>query len=239
VKKGYLSSLLLGKGMRYKNLILIGTSHIAAESVAAVDKIIQKEQPQIVALELDRKRLVALLHPQKARISWKEIRRIGFKGWLFSIIGAFVERKLGEKVGMKPGAEMLQAIRSAQQAGAQLALVDQDIEITLKRFSQAMSWKEKWRLLVDLFKGLVLRKTEFTFDLSKVPSQRLIERMIKKVQKRYPNIYRVLVTERNQVMAKRLAWLMRQHPDKTIVAVVGAGHETELLQLIKQAAPTR
>ncbi|MGH9424718.1 MAG: TraB/GumN family protein, partial [Terriglobia bacterium] len=120
-----------------------------------------------------------------------------------------------------------------------LALVDQDIEVTLKRFSQTLTWKEKWRLLVDVLKGLVLRKSEFAFDLSTVPDEKLIQKMIKQVQKRYPNIYRVLVTERNQVMAHRLAHLMHSYPDKLIVAVVGAGHGKELVQLIRQAAPTR
>ncbi len=219
--------------MRYQNLILIGTSHIAAESVAKVEQTILNEQPTIVALELDRKRLLALLHPQKARASWKDIKRIGVKGYLFSIIGAWVERKLGEKVGVKPGAEMLKAVHAAHAVKAHLALVDQDIEITLKRFSQALSWKEKWRLLTDVLKGIVLRKNEFAFDLSTVPDPKLIAKMIKQVQKRYPNIYRVLVTERNHVMAHRLAHLMRAYPDKMIVAIIGAGHEKELLQLVK------
>ena len=220
--------------MRYHNLILIGTSHIAAESVKKVTQVILTEKPAIVALELDRKRLYALLHPGKARASWKDIRRIGFKGYLFSIIGAYIERKLGEKVGMKPGAEMLQAIKTANELGAHIALVDQDIEITLKRFSKALTWKEKVRLLVDVCKGLVMKKSEFMFDLRTVPSEKLVMKMIRQVQKRYPNIYRVLVSERNEVMAHNLAHLMQRFPDKLIVAVVGAGHGKELLQLIKQ-----
>jgi pheromone shutdown protein TraB len=116
---------------------------------------------------------------------------------------------------------------------ADIALVDQNIEITLKRFSQTMTWKEKWRLFVDVIKGLIFRKSEFSFDLSTVPDQKLIEKMIKQVKKRYPNIYKVLVTERNEVMAKNLAHLMQQNPEKNIVAVVGAGHEKELLDLVK------
>ncbi|MEM4247380.1 MAG: TraB/GumN family protein, partial [Candidatus Woesearchaeota archaeon] len=59
------------------------------------------------------------------------------------------------------------------------------------------------------------------------------EKMIRQVKKRYPNIYRVLVTERNNVMAKNLAHLMQTNPEKNIAAVIGAGHEKELLQLIK------
>ncbi len=220
--------------MQFRNLVIIGTSHIAAESVAEVTKGIHKEQPGIVALELDRKRLTALLHPGRAKATWKDIKSIGFKGWLFSIIGAWVEKKLGEKVGIKPGAEMLQAVKAARALNISIALVDQDIEITLRRFSKAMSWKEKWNLLVDITKGIIFRKNEFDFDLTTVPSQKLIEKMIRQVRKRYPNIYRVLVTERNQVMAKNLAQLMADNPDKKIVAIVGAGHEKELLQLVKE-----
>jgi pheromone shutdown-related protein TraB len=219
--------------MHYRNLVLIGTSHIAAESITRVEQVIRKEQPAIVALELDRQRLYALFHPQKARLHWKDIKRVGLKGWLFSVIGAWVERKLGEKVGVAPGTEMLQAFQTAREQHARIALIDQDIEVTLRRFSKALSWREKANLFVDLFKGIVLRKQEFMFDLSRVPSEKLIGKMIRQVQKRYPNLYRVLVTERNHVMAHRLAHLMRDHPEKTIVAVVGAGHEKELVQLVK------
>ncbi len=219
--------------MQYRNLVVIGTSHIAAESVAEVASVINEEQPGIVAIELDRKRLMALLHPSKAKATWKDIKSIGFKGWLFSIIGAWVEKKLGEKAGMKPGAEMLQAVKAAKTLNIPIALVDQDIEVTLKRFSQSMSWKEKWNIAVDVFKGLIFRKSEFEFDLSTVPSQKLIEKMIRQVKKRYPNIYRVLVTERNQVMAKNLAYLMANNPGKKIVAIVGAGHEKELLGIVR------
>jgi pheromone shutdown-related protein TraB len=219
--------------MNYQNLTLIGTSHIAAESVARVHDVILNDKPGIVALELDHKRLYALLHPGKAKASWRDIKRVGVKGYLFSVIGAFAERKLGEKAGMKPGAEMLQAYKAAREIDAKVALVDQDIEKTLKRFSQTLTWKEKWRMLIDALKGLVTRKNEFAFDLRTVPDQKLIGKMIAQVKKRYPNIYRVLVTERNHVMARNLAHVMMDHPDKPIVAVVGAGHEKELLHLIK------
>jgi pheromone shutdown-related protein TraB len=218
--------------MRYKNLILIGTSHIAAESVAKVEQTIVQEHPAVVAIELDRKRLYALLHPSKAKASWRDIRRVGFKGYLFSMLGAWAERKLGEKVNMKPGAEMLQAIKAAKKVNARLALIDQDIEVTLKRFSKELTWKEKFRMVGDVLKGMVSKKSAYAFDLSKVPEEKLIGKMIAEVKQRYPNIYKVLVTERNQVMAHNLTHLMLDVPG-TIVAVVGAGHGKEMLQLIK------
>lgn len=211
---------------------IIGTSHIAPESLTKVEKAIRELKPQIVAIELDKKRLYALLSKKQQSISIRDIRRIGFKGWLFALIGAYAERKLGSKVGVSPGAEMVKAAALAHEVGAKTALIDQDIEVTLKRFSKELTWKERWTFVVDLFKGFVLRKG-VKFDLSKVPSQELITELIEDVRKRYPSVYRVLVQERNEYMAKRLAHIVAHYPEDTIVAVVGAGHEKEIARLLK------
>ena len=219
--------------MKYKNLTIIGTSHIAPESLREVEKVILDEKPGLVALELDRKRLAALLSKKVGRPSIKDIRRVGLKGWLFAVIGGWVERKLGQKVGVNPGAEMLRAFHIAQSVGAKVALIDQDIEITLRRFSKALTWKEKGRLVVDLFKGLLFRP-KIKLDLRKVPSEKLIKKLMSEVKKRYPNIYRVLVLERNDYMAHKLAILLQRFPDEQIVAVIGAGHEREIVTLLKK-----
>ena len=211
---------------------IIGTSHIAPESLKKVEQVILETKPGIVAVELDRKRLIALLSKEKQKPSFRDIRRVGLKGWLFALIGAWAERKLGAKVGVSPGSEMLKAISLAQKAGAKVALIDQDIEITLRRFSRALSWKEKLTFLGDLFKGIVLRKG-VQFDLARVPSQKVISRLIEDVKKRYPNIYRVLVKERNEFMAQKLARIIQNYPEERIIAVVGAGHEKEIAQLLK------
>ena len=73
-----------------------------------------------------------------------------------------------------------------------------------------------------------------TLDLTKVPPKTLINRLMKKVKKRYPNLYAVLVEERNIIMANNLRNLLDANPDKKIVAVVGAGHEEEMIKLIKE-----
>ena len=221
--------------MRWKNLIILGTSHIAEQSKKEVKRVILKEKPKILALELDRKRLYALLHPRKREsLSWKQIRKIGLQGWLFGVVGAWAEKKLGEQVGGKPGQEMLAGIMIARSQGISIALIDQDIEVTLRKLSDAISWKEKMHFLMDLFKGLLLRKPEIQFDLRKVPSAKIIAQLTTKVKKRYPKIYKVLVTERNEIMAKRLCLIMRQYPEDTILAIIGAGHEKEIMRLAKR-----
>jgi len=213
---------------------IIGTSHISPESIKKVENVILKEKPDIVAVELDRKRLFALLQKGKRqKLRFRDIKRVGFKGWMFAQIGAWAERKLGAKVGVSPGAEMLKAIAAAQQIGAKIALIDQDIEITLRKFSQSLSWKEKWTFVKDVFKGVVLRKG-VKIDLSKVPSQKVIKKLIADVKKRYPNVHRVLIEERNELMAQRLARIMKDMPEEKVVAVIGAGHEKEISKLLKK-----
>jgi len=220
--------------MRWKNLIIVGTSHIAAESKKEVKDLILKEKPDIIALELDKKRMYALLNPKKKRLSLKDIKRVGFKGWLFGVLGAWAEKKLGERAGGKPGQEMLEAIYLAREKQIPLALIDQDIEVTLRKFSESLSWKEKGHFVWDSLKAIVLRKPEIEFDLRKVPSAKIIAKLTRKVKKRYPNIYKVLVTERNTIMAQRLAHIMKLHPEYKILAVLGAGHEKDIINLVKK-----
>jgi len=220
--------------MKYRNLTIIGTSHIAKQSLKEVEQTIDNLKPDIVALELDKKRFHALISKKKkGRLRIYDIKRIGIKGFIFSLIGAWAEKKLGEKVGVAPGSEMIKAIKLAKKNRISIALIDQDIEITLKRFSKALTWKEKWNFLADIFKAVILRKKEVQFDLSKVPDKKTIKKLIKKVRDRYPNIYNVLVAERNEFMAKRLIRIMKQKPDSKILAIVGAGHEDEIIEIIK------
>lgn len=219
--------------MRYKNLSIIGTSHIAKQSLDEVKSIIEKEKPDIIALELDKKRFYSLMHSKKERIRMYDIRRIGIKGFLFSLIGAWAEKKLGEYVGVKPGSEMKRAINIAKKNKIKIAFIDQDIEITLKRLSETLSWKEKWNFIVDVVKAVILRKKDVEFDLRTVPSKKVINKLVNQVKKRYPNIYKVLIVERNDVMAANLENLMQTNPLRKILAIVGAGHEEDIIRIIK------
>ncbi|MBI4145737.1 TraB/GumN family protein [Candidatus Woesearchaeota archaeon] len=211
---------------------ILGTSHISPDSLKKVERAIVLLRPDIVAVELDSKRLAALSSGIKGGFSWRDVRRVGIKGWLFALLGAWVERKLGSKVGVSPGAEMLRAVSLAREFDAKVALIDQDIEVTLRRFSGALSWREKGRFLIDLIKGFFGFGVEF--DIARVPQQKLIEKLLEEVRVRYPNVYRVLVEERNFFMARQLAILAHKFPESTILAVVGAGHERQIASLLKK-----
>ncbi len=224
--------------MRYKNLILIGTSHIAKQSIEEVENTIKKESPVIVALELDNLRLKSLLKKEKRKLTLKDIKRIGYKGFLFALIGSWLEHKLGRIVQTKPGDEMRKAIEIAASKNAKIALIDQNINITLRRLSKSITWKEKFNFISDLLKSLFFGRSELKklgikkLDLSKVPHKKLIKGLIQRLKKRYPNVYMVLIEERNWIMAKKLIKLMKLQKGK-IVAIMGAGHIEEVLKIVK------
>lgn len=224
---------------QFKNLTLIGTSHVAVQSLQEVSEIILKVQPKVVALELDKARFTALMSDKKRKkITIKDIMAMGVKGFLFNWIGAWVEKKIGRMVGVKPGSEMKLGAKLAREIGARIALVDRDIRITIKRLFKQLTRKEKLRFVWDIIKGLFHPKRsreEFEkFDLRKVPSEKLISELLEKVKVRYPSVYKTLVTERNEHMAQNLYKLMNLNNTDKIVAIVGAGHEKEIISLIKK-----
>ena len=222
--------------MRYKNLILIGSSHVSKDSVNEVKSTIENKKPGIIAVELDKDRFQALLSSKK-RSYW--IKGVGVKGMLFALFGAWIEKKIGQIVKVEPGSEMKMAINLARQNNLKLALIDQHITVTLRRFSQTITWREKWNFISDLILGVIMPKRQMKKfnltqnDLTKVPDSRTINKMLEFTKKRYPNFYNVLVHERNIVMANNISHLMKNSPDETIMAVVGAGHQEEMMKMIK------
>ncbi len=214
---------------RYKHLHIVGTSHVAPESLVKVKKTMEKAVPEIVALELDRNRYAALLSDKKTSFSFSSIKEFGFKGWVFGVLASFVERHVGESIGMSPGTEMLYAAQLAKEHEAKIALIDQPLPVTLRRFSATLSWREKFRFVVDLFRGPWLRK-EFGFALHGVPDKKMINKILAFMEQRYPNVYKTLVVERNRYMAKQLYVILQHH---SVVAVVGAGHEEAIVSDLK------
>jgi pheromone shutdown-related protein TraB len=221
-----------------ESLIIVGTSHIARESVNKVRKAIEEFRPDVVAVELDARRYQGLMGKQKQRLSFYAMRKVGVKGFLFALIGGYVSKKLGRMVGVEPGEDMKSAIKMALKHDIKVALIDQDIEITLKRFSQALTWREKWKIFSDIVRGFFFPKREMEkyglgkFDLSKVPPDELVVKMIGIIRERYPSIYKVLIEERNKVMAEKLKGLVLS--GKRVVAVVGAGHVAGIMDILRE-----
>lgn len=225
--------------MALEGIRIIGTSHVAAESVREIEQAFAEWKPDIVAVELDHNRLVALWEKRRHSTSLGMLR-VGLSGFLFALIGSYVQRKIGSKVGMDPGAEMRRAVELAGQHGARIALIDQRVERTLHRFSQVLTWRERLRIVRDIVRGVFFSRGELrklgleNIDFTRVPGKEIVNKLLTMVKERYPNIYRVLVTERNVVMARNISHIRELEPGKKILIVVGAGHIEGLAGLIEK-----
>jgi pheromone shutdown-related protein TraB len=216
------------------NVLIVGTSHIARQSVKEVKTAFEEFKPDIVAVELDQSRLQGLLSEKKGSPPLSLIRQVGLGGYLFALIGGALQKKLGDIVGMRPGVDMLTALRLAHENGKPGALIDRDILITLQRLSKAFTWKVKGRIFWDILRSPFSKRMRI--DLSKVPEKELITRLMGELRQRYPELYRVLVEERNRIMAKNITGIAKMHPEARILVVVGAGHVEGMRELLEKSA---
>jgi pheromone shutdown-related protein TraB len=218
------------------HIILLGTSHIAEQSIKQLKKAVKEQDPDIIAVELDKQRLQALMTNQKPNYSPSMIRHIGLKGYLFALIGGFFQRKMGRMVGIQPGADMKTAAMLAQQHKKQLFLIDRDITVTLRRLSKTITRKEKWRFITDILFGKFKKQPKIKIDLKNIPESQLIITLLEQLKERYPSFYNVLVEERNHYMARQLIAAAQHNQGKTILAVVGAGHVKGMQEIFSTAA---
>lgn len=213
---------------------IVGTSHISSKSVDDIKKKFLDFKPDAICVELDSQRLYGLLHPNKKTSNLALLKQLGLKGFLFAIISRYAQQKLGKMVGMKPGSDMLFAVELAKNNSLDLHLIDRQIQITIRRLMKQLTFKEKLMFVKDLFLGVFFKKKQkkVKINLSEVPSQNLIDDLLKQLKEKYPTIYRVLVEERNHFMAKKLVTLIKKNPNKKFLVVVGAGHEEEMISLV-------
>ena len=224
------------------HLKIIGTSHIAKESVKQISDYMDSYPVDFVCVELDKKRFVALTdkNPAKGKsVNFGMLRKVGLTGFIFSLIATLSQKKLSEQVKTKAGSDMLSAINAAKNRSLPVALIDQDIQKTLKNISKKVRFKEKWRIISDLFKGLVGIKSPLTsglenIDLKKVPSEELIEKVLKETKYRYPGLYSALVHDRNVSMSEKIIKFMEKFPENFFLVVVGAGHKDGLIEILEK-----
>ncbi|MEI7961761.1 MAG: TraB/GumN family protein [archaeon] len=206
-----------------KEIILVGTAHISKESIKLVDETIDGELPDVIGVELDKDRLAQLLSGQK----WQETNIVEIiqsgktELFLLNILLSNMQRQLGENVGVKPGAEMLAALKKAEKNKVPIQLLDRDVRVTLKRAFAAMGIIEKVKLGGSLIAGFFGVGEKVTIEkIEELKKEDLLNNLMKELGKQFPSIKKVLVDERDIFIAE----MIKHSPGKKIVAVVGAGH---------------
>lgn len=210
--------------LRYegREIYLVGTAHVSQRSVEDVGRVVDELRPDTVCVELDATRHQALVDPKR----WRHLdifdvirqRRVPFV--LTSLALSSYQRRLGGKLGVRPGAEMLAAIEHAERVGARLVLADRDIQATLKRTWAALSAWDCLQLVGALV-GASFAKGEITKEQVEALKDRdNISELVREFAEVMPRLQRPLIDERDRFLMSSI----REAPGQRVVGVVGAGH---------------
>ncbi|MEM1689854.1 MAG: TraB/GumN family protein [Candidatus Hadarchaeales archaeon] len=200
--------------------IILGVGHVLPESVREVRELIAKEKPEVVCLELCPARYHALTYG-----TWKTQN----SSILIRLIYIFQER-LAKLTGSPIGEEMLTAIEEARKVGALIMLIDQDMEITIRQL-MGIPLREKFLMGLQILFSLFM---PFEKKISDLTEEETVEKLLSDFRKFFPFTYKILVEQRNVIMANRLLPLLNS--DKKVVCVVGAAHVKGILQILQNHA---
>ena len=205
-----------------REITLIGTAHVSRESADLVTRVIEEEKPDTVCVELCESRYKAI----KQKNRWqntdliKVIREKKSFLLLSNLLLTSFQKKIGQKLGIKPGEEMIRAMDAADSVGAHIYLADRDIRITLSRTWRLMGLWTKMKLLAQLVTSMGEVDSIKEEDIEKMKDKDVLETLLSEIGETLPELRRILIDERDKYLTERI----RSAPGKRIVAVVGAGH---------------
>jgi pheromone shutdown-related protein TraB len=208
-----------------KNIILVGTAHISKDSVDEVKQTIEKYNPDIVAVELCKRRYEAIAEKDK----WENtpVTQLLKSNNAYLVLAqtflSSIQRKLGKEYGVEPGSEMIAAINEAKNHNLDIALVDRDISVTLKRAWRKMGFREKFRIFWEFMKAMVgYEESDLEdLDLKELMNEDVISSLMKEFSDIAPSASNVLINERDKYISKKI---LDESKKGKVVAVVGAGH---------------
>ncbi len=220
-----------------REIILVGTAHISRESVDLVKKTILDEKPDCVCVELDERRFKAI--SQKDRFEQLDIKKIIKKKQLATLMANLIlasyQKKLGEKIGVLPGTELIEATKVAEQEDIPLRLCDRDVRVTLLRaWCLTPLWK-KGKLMASLLMSL-FDDTDITEEkLQELKKSDVLSELMAELGSAMPELKKVLIDERDTYLSEQI----KQAPGKKIVAVIGKGHMEGILKAIREDRKTQ
>ncbi len=215
-----------------KKIYLVGTAHVSPESVKQVKETILKYKPDTVAIELDEKRYEAMM--KKDKFEDIDIIQIIKEKQIFFFIGKFImslfQKKIADKTKSAPGQEFKTAVEVAEEIGANLALVDRDIGITLKRAWRLTKFWGKMKLLASLLFSSSSDKDVSLEDIEQLKGEDALTKMISEMGDEMPMAKKAIIDERDMFLAGSI----QEKMGDVTVAAVGAGHVPGMLKYFSE-----
>lgn len=217
-----------------RKITLVGTAHVSKESIEEVTDTIRQFMPDSVTIELDEKRADSIQNSEK--YSQLDIIKVlkRHEGFLLlaNLILASFQRRMGLNVGVKPGDEMLAAIKTAEELNIPSVMVDRPIQITLKRAWAKNSFWGKCKLFALLVSSAFSKEEIDASEIENLKNSSEMDSMMDELAKEMPVIKEVLIDERDSYLAAKI-WAAEGN---NVVAVLGAGHLPGVEKHLKQLA---
>jgi pheromone shutdown-related protein TraB len=220
-----------------REILLVGTAHISQASVETVRTVIAAETPDHVCVELDEQRYLALKDDKRWQsLNLIEVIRKGQGPFLLASLAlTSFQKRMGLQTGVKPGAELLAAAVSAEDAAIGVSLIDRPIRTTLLRAWRKTGFWKRINLLATLLAGLFETQKIDEAELEKLRQTDTLSAMLEEMGTILPSVKTILVDERDTFMADRI----RNAPGQKVVAVVGAAHLPGIERQLQTAADPR
>jgi pheromone shutdown-related protein TraB len=215
-----------------RRIVLVGTAHISQESVELVRTVIERERPDAVCVELDARRMEAL--SERKRWEGLDLREVIKKRQLATLLLNLMlssyQKRLGGKLGVMPGSELLEAVEVARAHNIPVVLCDRDVRVTLRRAWAAPSLWKKSTLLAELLAGGGDAPEVSEEMLRNLRQKDVLSEWLKELGAHYPELKNALIDERDSYLAEKI----RSAEGHNLVAVVGAGHVAGMAQALRE-----
>jgi len=215
-----------------KTIVLVGTAHISKESIKLVKQVIDSEKPDTVCVELCESRYQSILKKEQ----WENKNIVSVirekKAFLLlsNLILASFQKRMADRLDIKPGGEMIAAVECADAIDAKVHLADRDIRITLRRAWHCLSLWKKLQLLFELLLSAGSMEDINEEDIEQLKEKDMLDAVINEIGQTMPELRKILIDERDQYLAEKI----RTAKGKHIVAVLGAGHVPGMLDQLEK-----
>ncbi len=219
-----------------KEFLIVGTAHVSKESTDLVKATIEEERPDTVCVELCDSRFQSIRH--KSRWQDMNITKVIKEKKTFLLLSnlllASFQKRIADKLDIQPGAEMIQAIESADAIEADIILADRDIRITLSRIWRVTGLWDKLKIIFQLALSLGDVEEITEQDIEKMKQEDMLQSLLSEVEKSLPVLREILIDERDRYLSQKI----KMSPGNKIVAVVGAGHVPGILKYWEEEIDT-
>jgi pheromone shutdown-related protein TraB len=207
-------------------ITLLGTAHVSRSSAEQVEAELDSLAYQAVAVELCPSRHEALTNPDRlAEMDLMQVIRQGKAAMVMANLAmAAYQQRLGEQLGIEPGAEMRMAVNQAKRHDLPVILIDREIGVTLNRTARGLNWWQRAALFSGLIGSLISREDVSEEDIEHLKEGDVVETTFAEFAHDRNDLYEPLIAERDRYMAAKLRAAAAEHPGKAILAVIGAGH---------------